>query len=324
MDKSVNFPTAEEFEHQVVDLNAHKKKVLKEFKQNAGIFISCLLIFAVVVLVTTDIRLATWQELITLGIDFFLLLFISYSAYVNCADSGMRLALKGELYTKGLASFEKTKQYIIDNRMQARLGEFCNHYVTKELKNIRTAVVAVVGMSYDEYEKLYLGLDKEAVRQKGLSKAKERAIIKANRIGTIRLTPEMIMRRRKSSNRRSPLGMDPETRKGIVFGEKFVFITALSLALSIIAVDAIKAPSLVLFASLVLKLIAVIVNGFSGYKFGYENIAVDTVDYMADQEDLMHQHILYIEEHPLSDENEIIQMSVIQNSDNETKKEAGT
>ena len=53
-----------------------------------------------------------------------------------------------------------------------------------------------------------------------------------------------------------------------------------------------------MFAAIVLKLLSVILNGFLGYKFGYENIVFDTVNYMNDQKDLMQQVIQYVENHP--------------------------
>ena len=40
-------------------------------------------------------------------------------------------------------------------------------------------------------------------------------------------------------------------------------------------------------------------NGFAGYKFGYENIVYDTVDYVNDQIDLMHRFKQYIEDNPI-------------------------
>ena len=53
-----------------------------------------------------------------------------------------------------------------------------------------------------------------------------------------------------------------------------------------------------IFASVCLKLVSVIVNGFGGYRTGYENIVIDTVNYMNGQIDLMQQAIQYIEATP--------------------------
>jgi hypothetical protein len=43
-------------------------------------------------------------------------------------------------------------------------------------------------------------------------------------------------------------------------------------------------------------------NATLGYKFGYENIVVDTVEYMESQTDLLRQSIEYCESTPLSQE----------------------
>lgn len=292
--------SAGDFEKNVLLENQSKKRIAKGFINNAGIFVSVLLMFAVIVLVTTDIRISSFEEIAALGMDFFLLLFVSYAMYVNCSDSGMRSGLQSVTYTGGLMDFEKMKKHIIDTKMQARLGEFCRHYISEELENSRTSVLAVVGMSYEEYMQKYVGKDNAViVCDKALSKAQKRAIIKANSIEPVKLTPEMIMKRGRGASRRSPLGMKPETKKGIRFGSKFATTLFVSLAMSIMVLDAVLEPTWVIFATCILKLMSVVINGFNGYKFGYENIVIDTVNYMSDQTDLMQQAIQYIEGNPL-------------------------
>lgn len=297
-----NLSSATEFEKSMLSEHAKKKKLAKGFLNNAGIFVGVLLMFVVIVVVTTDIHLVSFGEIAALGLDFFLLLFVSYSMYVNCSDSGMRAGLQSESYTGGFSAFETMKRHIIDTKIQARLGEFCRHYITEELRNSRTTVLAIVGFSYEEYMEKYVGKDKDTIRgDKALSKAQKKAIIKANGIEPVKLTPEMIMKRGRGSSRRAPLGMTPETKKGINFGTKFVFTFFISLAMSIIVLEAVIEPTWVLIATCCLKLMTVVLNGFNGYKFGYENIVFDTVNYMNDQTDLMQQAVQYIEGHPLSD-----------------------
>lgn len=297
-----NSSSATEFEQTMLSEHAKKKKLAKGFLNNAGIFVGVLLMFAVIVVVTTDIRLTSFEEIAALGLDFFLLLFVSYSMYVNCSDSGMRAGLQSESYTGGYSAFETLKRHIIDTKMQARLGEFCCHYITEELRNSRTTVLAIVGFSYEEYMEKYVGKDDETIQKdKTLSKAQKKAIIKANGVEPVKLTPEMIMKRGRGSGRRAPLGMTPETKKGINFGTKFVFTFFISLAMSIIVLDVVVEPTWVLVATCCLKLMAVVINGFNGYKFGYENIVFDTVNYMNDQTDLMQQAVQYVEDHPISE-----------------------
>ena len=49
--------SASSFENTMLSDHAKKKKIAKSFLNNAGIFVGVLLMFAVVVVVTTDIRL---------------------------------------------------------------------------------------------------------------------------------------------------------------------------------------------------------------------------------------------------------------------------
>jgi hypothetical protein len=42
-----------------------------------------------------------------------------------------------------------------------------------------------------------------------------------------------------------------------------------------------------------MRILAVVVNGFSGYQFGYDNVTVDRVNYMNDQCDLMDQALRF-------------------------------
>ena len=290
---------AEAFEQAVVSEHNQKKKVAKSLLNNAGIFVGVFLIFAVIVIVTTDIRITSFEEIAALGLDFFLLLFCSYSMYVNASDSGMRHGLQSDLYLDSLDRFSSKKKSIIDAQRQTRLHEFCRYYIDDELKNARMSVLAVVGFGYKEYRKKWLGLDEETIeKDPKLSKVQKAALIKANAIKPVKLTPEMIMKRGRGSSRRAPLGTKPETKKSINFGVKFGSTLLISLVMSIIVLDMVVEPTWVIFASCMLKLLAVVMNGFTGYKFGYENIVFDTVNYMDDQTDLMNQAMQYFDAHP--------------------------
>lgn len=290
---------ARAFEQAVITEHIQKKKVTKSLLNNAGIFVGVFLIFAVIVIVTTDISITSFEEIASLSLDFFLLLFCSYSMYVNASDSGMRHGLQSVMYLDALDRFSANKKGIIDARRQTGLHEFCRYYIDDELKNVRMSILAVVGFGYNEYRKNWLGLDKKSIKKDPkLTKTQKSALIKANAIKPIKLTPEMIMKRGRGSSRRVPLGTKPETKKSINFGVKFGSSFLISLVMSIIVLDVVVEPTWVIFASCVLKLLAVAMNGFTGYKFGYENIIFDTVNYMDDQTDLMNQAMQYFDAHP--------------------------
>jgi uncharacterized membrane protein len=289
-------PAPSEFEREILAGNAKKKKFTKNFFNVAGIVVGVFLMFAVVVLVTVDVHIITLAEAVGLLLEFFLLLFVSYSMYITCADSGMRAGLISATYKESVGEFNKHKKYIIDMKLQSRLGDFCCHYVTEELKATRTTILAIVGISYEVYLAKYVGGDPVAIKQDpALSKVQIDAILEANAIAPINLTPDMIMKRGRGGGKRDPLGVKPETKKKVNFILKFVYSVLVTLGMSMIVLDDIAEITLAVLATCCLKLLVVVLNGFQGYKFGYENIVIDTVEYMDDQTDLMKQAIQYIE-----------------------------
>lgn len=291
-----------ELEKIPLGLDSARRKLSKTVLNNLGFFMGVFLIFAVIVIMTTDIRIVSFEDVTSLGLDFFLLLFCSYSMYVCCADSGTKAGLSTELYTETEKKFYEAKKRILESQKQTRMLEFCNYYIDAELQNTRMTLLAPVGLSYKDYQEKYMHLDDVGVDATELTPSQKKAVKKANRVKPVRLTPEMILRKNRGAHRRSPLEVNPTKKKSIAFGTKFVRICVLSLFMSMIALDVIVEPSWVIFASVCLKLISVVVNGFGGYVTGYDNIVVDTVNYVNGQIDLLQQAERYMESHPLTND----------------------
>lgn len=282
-------------ELEVIKFEDTKKKIAKGFINYGGIFVSVCLMFAVIMIVTTDVKVGSLKDFADLGMDFFLLLFCAYASYISCADSGTRAGLQTESYTQALANFNEWKDKIVKGNMQVRLAEFCRNYIVDDLKNVRMSYLAVVGLSYDEYLNYTAMDDKEIDALTNLSSAQKKAIKKANNTKPITLKPESILRHGKGAYHRSPLDMSPETRKGINYVVKFAQSSLVAFGMSIIALDIVTDPSWVVFATVCFKLVSVIYNCFSGYRTGYSNIVVDSVNYMNAQIDLMQLAVQYIE-----------------------------
>lgn len=83
-------------------------------------------------------------------------------------------------------------------------------------------------------------LDKLVAENK-LSKMQADTIINANKVKPITLTPDMIFKRGRGNNKRSPLGMNPQTKKKWNFGIKFVTTLITSVLMSVIACEVIIA-----------------------------------------------------------------------------------
>lgn len=282
-------------ELEVIKFEDTKKRLAKGFINYGGIFVSVCLMFAVIMIVTTDVKVGSLKDLADLGMDFFLLLFCAYASYISCADSGTRSGLATETYTETLAKFNEWKDKIVKGNMQVKLAEFCRNYILDDLKNVRMSYLAVVGLSYQQYETYMKMDDKEIDALPTLTNAQKKAVKKCNSIKPITLKPESIMRHGKGAYHRSPLEMSPETRKSINYVVKFAQSSLIAFGMSIIALDIVTDPSWVVFATVCFKLVSVIYNCFSGYRTGYANIVVDSVNYMNAQIDLMQQAVAYIE-----------------------------
>ena len=62
--------------------------------------------------------------------------------------------------------------------------------------------------------------------------------------------------------------------------------------------DVIVNPTWATFAACCLKLLPIVLNGFLGYKSGYDNITIATINYIGDQSDLLQRAIQYLEMTP--------------------------
>ena len=277
-----------------------KNKAIKGFINNKGLFVGIILVFIVILVFTTNVNFQSTAEIIKLSLVIFVFMFCSYSMYVNCADSGTRAGKNTSLYITTQGEYNAIKKRIIDGNNQMRLSEFCRYYIDDELKNARKDILDGVGIDYDEYLKIWVGADKITIESDGkLSKGKKTAIIKANAIKPVKLTPEMIMKCGRGNKRRAPLGVRPETRKRVNYGVKLITTISTSLFTCMLALEVISNPSWATFAELCIKLLMVVLSGFTGYKMGYENITVSTVDYILDQTDLLNQFEQYLGKYPV-------------------------
>lgn len=279
-----------------------RKKLSQHFLGNARTLIIVLILFTVIVVTTTNIRLVTVSSITDLGLDFFILLFASYGMYVCCADGGVKEGYATDVYKASVARFEELKAKI-ENSMLTRMDEFCNYYVDEELRKTRMQYLSVACIPYDVYLEKYVNLGKSEVDAlPELRYGQKKAINKANKVKRIKLTPERIMTLGKTIHTRSVLAVTPDTMKNIVFGKKLVKMSFISACLSMIALDVILQPSWTVFAGVCLKLFAVVINGFEGHKEGLANISVHTVNYVNNQSSLMQQAVHYIETHPTTEE----------------------
>ena len=275
-------------------ITSERKGIYQYLFNNARPFLIAFIMFTVVVVMTTDIRLVTISSLTDLGVEFFIILFCSYGMYVCCMDGGVKGGIATDVYNATVSRFDELKKRIDDN-MLPKMQEFCAYYINEELKRARMHHLSIACIPYDVYLEMYAKLGAKEIEEiVDLTSVQKKLIKKANRIHPIKLTPEMILTQGKNSHYRSALAATPGTMKNIAFTVKLFKMSFISICMPLIALDMIMEPSWTVFAEVCLKLFTVVLNGFDGHKDGYNNITVHTVNYVNTQCSLMQQAIQYI------------------------------
>lgn len=276
-------------------ISTEKKKLSQFILGNARSLIITFILFTVVVVMTTDIQQITISDISDIGLEFFLILFSSYAMYIFCADGGTVAGLATDAYKNAVARFECLKKRLLENARYSKLNDFCTFYIEDDLKKTRMHYLVVASISYDEYLEKYSKMSRaELKNMPGLTKLQKKAIHKANSVRMLKFTPNMITTMQgKHSVTRFALTLTPKMQKSFAFGTKFVKMSALSMGMSLIALQVIIEPSWAVFAEVCLKLSTVIINGFDGRVVGYNNITEDTVTYINAQCDLLEQAIQY-------------------------------
>lgn len=275
---------------------ADKKKLLKNITANSRTFIGAFIIFAVIVIMTTDIKLVTASDFSALGVNFFLLLVCTFSFYSLCSDNGTKNGLIAKVYVNAIERFGRIKKRILDEQKYTKLNDFCTHYISEDLKNARLQYLSVAGIGYEEYLSTFSKLSNEEVDLfPELSQLQRKAIKKANDVRPIKLTPKMIMQNGSDYHSRSPLPFSPETKRRIMFGTTAVKMIVFTATFTAITMEMFINPSWLMFVEICAKIMSVLLNGYQGYKDGYGLIAEYTTRYLDCQSDLMEQSLHYID-----------------------------
>ena len=279
------------------------EKIQTERKRLGGLIISnargiliALIMFAVIVIMTTDIRFVTITSLRDLGLEFYLLLFTSYSMYILCADGGTNAGLATEIYKKVVDKFEELKDKLQHVRYD-KLSDFCEWYAEEELKKARMQYLIAASISYEIYIERYAVLSRKEVKAlEELSSGQKRAIIAANRIKRIKLTPMMLTTMQgRGVNSRHSLSITPRIIKRIKVTKKIVTSLFTTAGLTMIAFQVVQEPTWTIFVEVCIKLVTVAIYGFDGRNMGYDNITIDTVNYTNTQCDMLTQALHFID-----------------------------
>lgn len=292
------------FEQLIDREQGMRQRIVKGLFGYGGVLVSIFLCFITIMAVTTDIKIS-FDSLASLSSDFFLLLFCSYAAYICCSDSGAKAGANSKIYLETQKKFYELQQGIILKKINCILGDFCKDYIATELKNAKTYYLVSAAIDYETYAEKYASLDDADIcAVSGLSTAQKKAIMSANAVKPIKLYPEQIIRMGGENLRRSPLSISPKQRLRVSQLIKLITSLFVMVGMSLIAFNDISGSTWTVFVSVCVKFSSVLYNCFSGYKSGYENIVIHSVQYMQEQISLMQQAMIFAERYNTKNESE--------------------
>jgi hypothetical protein len=264
------------------------KKISTTLVEKGGWIMAAVIMLVVVFVMTSDIKLVGWREIGELSLSVFVLLFLSYSMYGNMYHNGMLSAKRLDVVKETNNRYIALRDEVKDKDVQKDLARFCKEYVDNEWKTQREGRLERADVSWGEYQK-NKNLSKKEMRRKKLPEAKIKAILDANWIVPIKLTPRMIYRTGGHGVRVRPLHTAPSTRRTFDMVWNLAKTSVTSLLMCFMAFEVFSEPTWETMCAVAIKLLTVALNGYAGYRRGYDNIAVDTVNYTEDQIDMLEQ-----------------------------------
>ena len=302
-DRSSNDAGMQEQVGAAINVVNHKtKKAMRSLISYGGLALSVVIVLVFIVAMTTKMHSVPPEDFGAYASDIIMtwLIYVicATMTYVASSDSGLRAGRIVPEYKATIERYTELRKIVVDRKYQGYAAEFCQKICTEEQIATRTAILSNFGITYEQYVALYEAKDKEQLKAEfpKLTKLQIRSIEKANAIEQIRLTPEMILRGGEGrGGKRGFLGMDPNKKRNISYAARIIRIVLVSFVMAFLMVDMIIEPTWATFAESIIKALMITVQGFMGYKFGYDHITITCAGYAEDQADLIQNLIDFCE-----------------------------
>ncbi|MBQ5800373.1 MAG: hypothetical protein IIW20_00655 [Clostridia bacterium] len=263
------------------------KRSIGSFISNMGILIAAFTLLCAFAVFFMDISLSSFAT-VDFSLSFIILLFCAYTIYFSMADTGMRVAMSDKGYKKAREEYDALKSELQKSGRLEGLGEFCHEYAKNELVSARKNILLGAGISYDKFCEEYQHKEKSAL-PKSLSKRERRAIIRANRLSPVRLSPDMLLFLDDGASERRALHRNPKKIRLFSSAKALISTTMTSFFAVSIVCSVIEEPTFAILTECLIKLFTLVFNGSKGFLMGYNNITVDTTSYLFDCTDLLYR-----------------------------------
>jgi hypothetical protein len=242
-----------------------------------------------------------------------LLGFCSYSMFFSMTNAGIKSAKKESVYLNAVTDYAAEKKTLLESRMENRANEFCKYYVEEDLIAARKNELIEAGIDYEEYKQKYLGKSAKEIMQikdENLFDTAKQCIIAANEILPIDLTPNWfltnkkkkisLLKKQRQKNKklsREPISQDPDVAVKKKYISKIISVALSSVLICYVGVSLIQEPTWATFFLMCVRLLPIVLNGVSGYFYGYDHVVEDVITHINGQTEMIVLCRQYCDEH---------------------------
>lgn len=241
--------------------------------------------FTVVVMISVFWFKISIGDILTVSFaaDIFLTMLLFCIMQYEMHEKGKR---NGKLDAQYISSYRKYCEYR-DSAVSTGLPEldgFCEEYRESELKSARTRILSRVGIKYSEWYESYRGVPKKRIskctivrggNERRLTAAERMAVIRANAMCEITLSPDMLICDTPMDMHRGGLGTHPVKKDHRRMTRATIMLVITSVFTASIVIEMAVEPTLSTFVYCLIKLFLLLWRGVSGYSSGYVLYAID-------------------------------------------------
>lgn len=265
-------------------------------KNNSAYVVGFLILLVATLAFFNDFNVQSFASIQKISLLVFFIAFCSYSMYVNFYQKGTKDGKLDNDYLKAKAENEAVSKAFIEKGYMEDLPTYCNAWVEEELKNARMLILKSISITYDTYIKEYVDLDATQIKELDISDKCKSTIIQANALEPLQLSADEIIEVAYSKkNRHNPIGKNPQViqKWDNVFRLGRTIFTAIGT--SLIVLDALVDASFNAYAEALVKLLAIGWHGYTGYKKGYNNMAIYSTSWLNSKTQKINQAEKWIE-----------------------------
>lgn len=288
------------------------KKTAKTWVSNSMYWLEAVALFAIAILfsfaefVITGGGSTPSETIKGISVRVVIIFICSYFMFIVMSEKGEKTGKSTLEYLKAFKLYTDLKTAL--TAKEYNMSEFCKWYVAEELKATRENLLTYVNVPYEVWEEKYKGLDKkglkqatmtykegEDIKERPLSKREIKTFYLCNRTKQIRLSQEMLISKQKTRRTTHAFGATGKQAMAFVRIRKFITSFIMSTCLGIIAIDFMLNISWKSFVIMLVRLIPMIINIFTGYISGFKAYAEYETNYLNDKADILTSAVNYFD-----------------------------